>query len=98
MASFSMNVEKGRKFHLKSMEEIPQVIFDHNIPKCKGVPQSLLKTKCVTLHNEIGVAVAEGVCHSISSELVMKISGLLKDTYVVDLISKNLKEDKFLDD
>ena len=74
------------------------MISNHNTLERKSISPLLWMSKQVTLHNEIGVVVAEGICCSINSKLVIWISGLLGDTHIVVQISKNLKEDEFLDD
>jgi hypothetical protein len=67
----SINIGEERKFHSESEEEVPQVISNHNILECKSIPHLLWTSKRVTLHNEIGVAVVEGICCSINSKLVI---------------------------
>ena len=56
--------------------------LDTPVPNCEGFPRKLWVTKCVTLKNEAGVDVAEGICHSINSELVLGHTGPLEDSHV----------------
>jgi hypothetical protein len=79
-------------------DEVPFVISHRDIPECEGVPCHLWMTKCVSLHNEYGVAVGEGICHSVKSDLVVGSNGPLGDTHVVVQILKSLKLDEFPDD
>jgi hypothetical protein len=78
--------------------EVQPRISDHDSPECEGVLHYLWMTKCVSLHNEDGVAVAEGICHSVKSDLVIGTSGPLGKTHVVVQISKSMKEGEFSDD
>lgn len=82
MASYSINVGEESKFQSEFKEEVPHVIFDCDIPKYKGVPSLLWIIKCVFMHNEYKVAMVEMICHGVSSELVIKASGPLRDTHV----------------
>jgi hypothetical protein len=58
------------------------------------VPHLLWTTKCESLHNDNWIAVAEGICHSVSSELVIGTSRQLGNTHVAIQISKSFKEDE----
>jgi hypothetical protein len=51
----------------------------------------------VSLHNDNGIGVEEGICHCVKSDLVVGSIGPLEDKHVVVQISKNLKSDEFLD-
>jgi hypothetical protein len=51
------------------------VICDRDIPECKGVPRHLRMTKYVSLHNDNIVAVVEGICHNVSSNLIIGTLG-----------------------
>jgi hypothetical protein len=55
------------------------------------VPRHLWTTKCVSLHNDNGIAIGEGICHSVHFNLVVGSNGPLGDTHVVVQISKSLK-------
>ena len=79
-------------------EDNQEVIFDRDIPECNGVPHHLWTTKCVSLHNNDGIAVGEGICHSVKSNLVVGSTGPLGDTHVAVQISRSLKPDEFPDD
>jgi hypothetical protein len=79
-------------------EEVYELFSDRDIPECEGVPQHLWTTKCVSLHNCDGIAVGEGICHSVKSDLVLGSTGLLGDAHVAVQISRSLKPDEFLDD
>jgi hypothetical protein len=47
---------------LSNMEDnIQQLLSDCDIPECEGVPRHLWTTKCVSLHNDDGIVVGEGV-------------------------------------
>jgi hypothetical protein len=48
--------------------------------------------KCVSLHNDKGVAVGEGICCNASSDLVIWTARALRRMHVVVQISKTLKE------
>jgi hypothetical protein len=61
-----------RDFDSKFEEDVHQVIFNRNIPECKGVPCHLWMTKCVSLHNDNGVAMVEGIYHSVSPYLIIE--------------------------
>ena len=52
------------------------------IPDCEGLPRRLWNTKCVTLYNEEGRLVGEGMCHSVKSDLVVGTNGPLGDSHV----------------
>jgi hypothetical protein len=57
---------------LSDIEDGVQEVFsDQDIPECEGVPRHLWTTKCVSLHNNDGIAVGEGICHSVKSDLVV---------------------------
>jgi hypothetical protein len=62
------------------------------------MPRHLWMTKCASLHNNNGIAVGEGICHSVKSDLVVESTRPLGDTHVAVQISKSLKPDEFLDD
>jgi hypothetical protein len=79
-------------------EEVHEVFSDRDIPECEGVPRHLWTTKCVSLYNCDGIAVGEGICHSVKSDLVLGSTGPLRDTHVAIQISRSLKPDEFSDD
>lgn len=61
-----------------------------NIPNCEGIPRRLWVTKFVTLYGNEGRPVAEGLCHSISYDLVLGSNGPLGHSRVAVQISKSL--------
>ena len=63
-------------------EDDHEVISDRDIPECKGVPCHLWTTKCVSLYNSNGIAMEEGICHSVKSDLIFGSTGLLGDMHV----------------
>jgi len=69
-----------------------------DIPKCEGVPWSLWITKLVTLLNEVGPLEAEGICHSVSFELVLCATTPLGDLHIPVQISKTLSSNHVLDE
>jgi hypothetical protein len=79
-------------------DNIQQLLCDRDIPECKGVPRHLWTTKCLSLHNDDGITVGEGICHSVKSSLLVGSTGPLGDTQVAIQISKSLKPDEFPDD
>jgi hypothetical protein len=98
MASSSIHVGFENDPLLDMEDEVEELLSDRDIPKCEGVPHHLWTTKCVSLHNNDGIVVGEGICHSAKSDLVVGSIGPLGDTHVVVQISKSLKPDEFLDD
>jgi hypothetical protein len=78
-------------------EEVHEVFSDRDIPECEGVPRHLWTTKCMSLHNCNGIAVGEGICHSVKSDLVLGSTGPLGNTHVAVQISRSLKPDEFPD-
>src|SRR5665811_226824 len=98
MASSSGTIPFGSDLYSDVEEDVPEVISDRDIPECEGVPRHLWTTKCVSLHNSDGIAVGEGICHSVKSDLVVGSSGPLGDTHVAVQISWSLKPDEFPDD
>lgn len=71
--------------------QIPDVMVD-DIPVCEGIPRRLWNTRCVIIQNEEGLPVAEGICHSVSFDLVFGSHGPLGDTHVGILITRSLSE------
>ena len=66
------------------------------IPECEGLPQRLWNTKCVTLVNEEGKLVREGMCHSVKSDLVVGTNGPLDDSHVAIHICRSHSEEDIL--
>ena len=63
------------------------------IPECEGLPRRLWNTKCVTLYNEGGKLVGEGMCHSVKSDLVVGANGPLGDSHVAIHICQSHSKD-----
>lgn len=70
------------------LASLPEVSED--IPSCEGIPRRLWAAKFVTLHGVGGFPVAEGLCHSVSYDLVLGCNGPLGDSHVAVQISKSL--------
>jgi hypothetical protein len=51
----------------------------------------------VSLHNSDGIALGEGICHSVKFDLVVGSTGPLGDTHVAVQVSRSLKPDEFPD-
>ena len=62
------------------------------------MPCHLWTTKYVSLHNSNSIALEEGICHSVKSDLVVESMGPLGDTHVAVQISRSLKLDEFPND
>ena len=41
------------------------------VEQCEGIPRKSWMTKCVVLKNEAGVVVCKGICHNVSSDLII---------------------------
>ena len=52
----------------------------------------------MTLYNDDKVPVAEGICHGINSDLIIRTTRSLGKTHVIVQISKTLKKDEFSKD
>ena len=52
----------------------------------------------MSLHNSNGIALGEGICHNVKSDLVVESTGPLGDIHVAVHISRSLKPDEFPDD
>ena len=64
------------------------------VPDCEGLPRRLWNTKCVTLFNEEGRLVGEGMCHSVKLDLVVGANGPLGDSHIAIQICRfHSKED-----
>jgi hypothetical protein len=59
------------------------------------MPRHLWTTECVSLYNDNRIAMGEGICHSVKSNLVVGSTGPLGDTHALVQISKSLKPDEF---
>lgn len=80
-------------FMASSEDEFQNVeAMNEEVPECEGLPRRLWNTMVVTLFNEAGELVGEGVCHSVNSDLVLGANGHLGDTHVAIHISKSHSE------
>ncbi len=62
--------------------------------QCEGLRRSLWITKCVTLKNDEGVDVAQGICNSVDADLVVDSDGKpLGDNRVAIQIAESLCEE-----
>ena len=41
------------------------------VAECEGVPRKSWMSKCIVLKNEAGVVVGKGICHNVSSDLII---------------------------
>jgi hypothetical protein len=98
MASSSVRVGYENDPLSDMEDEVEELLFDRDIQEYKGVPRHLWTTQCMSLHNNDGIAVGEGICHSVKSDLVVGSTGPLGDMHVAVHISKSLKLDEFPDD
>ncbi len=78
-------------------EDLDQCEDEVDIPACDGIPRGLWATKFVTLKNDSGIPIAEGICHSVKSDLVIGSSGPLGNTHVAVHVCKTLLDDETLD-
>ena len=64
------------------------------IPECEGLLRWLWNTKCMTLVNEEGKLVGEGMCHSVKSDLVVGTNSPLGDSHVaIHICQSHSQED-----
>ena len=98
MASSSGAIPYGNDPVSDVEKDVQEVISNRDILECEDVPHHLQTMKCVPLHNSDVIALGEGICYSIKSNLVVGSMGPLRDTHVVVQISRSLKPDEFLDD
>ena len=64
------------------------------IPEYEGLPRQLWNTKQMTLYNEEGKLVWEGMCHSVKSDLVVGANSPLSDSHVaIHICQSHFKED-----
>jgi hypothetical protein len=82
MASLSVRVRSENDLLSDMEDEVEELLSNRDIPECKGVLHHLWTTKCVSLHNNDGIAVGVGICHSIKSDLVVGSTGPLGDMHV----------------
>ena len=75
----------------ESMDSQPEEVVV--IPDCEGIPRPMWMTKVVDLHSSSGVHVAQGICYSVSSDVVIGANGPLGDLHVAVQISKTLNNE-----
>ena len=46
-------------------------ILPEGVAECEGIPRKSWMTKCVILKNEAGVVVGKGICHNVSSDVII---------------------------
>ena len=63
--------------------------MNEDIVDCEGLLRSQWNMKCVTLFNEDGLLDDEGTCHSVNSDLMIRVDSPLGDTHVAVFISKS---------
>ena len=68
------------------------------IPDYEGIPRPMWMTQVVDLHSSAGVHVAQGICYSVSSDVVIGANGPLGDLHVAVQISKTLNHEAILDE
>ena len=73
-------------------------VQDSVIPECEGIPRQSWTRKCKVLYNSNGVAVAEGICCNISSDVVTRSLGPLGDSHVAIQILSSLSLDDVPDE
>jgi hypothetical protein len=95
VAFFSIHGRDDSDYHFE-FEEVQLVISNLDIPKCKGVPCHLWMAKCVTLHNDNGVAMAERIYNSINSDLVIKMVVFLGRRMLLFRYQRALRRMSFL--
>ena len=63
------------------------------VAQCEGISRKSWMTKCVLLKNEVGVVVGKGICHNVSSDLIIDNDNQpLGDDRVVVQIAESLSE------
>ena len=68
-------------------------ILPEGVAECEGVPRKSWMTKCVVLKNEVGVVVGKGICHNVSSDLIIDSDNQpLGDDRVAVQIAESLSE------
>ena len=69
------------------------------VAQCEGIPGKSWMTKCIVLKNEAGVVVGKGICHNVSSNLVIDSDNQpLRDDRVAVQIAESLSEQDVLSD
>ena len=63
------------------------------VVQCEGIPRKSWMTKCVVLKNEAGMVVGKGICHNVSSDLIIDNDNQpLGDDRVAVQIAESLSE------
>jgi len=74
---------------------IPAPTLPAGVAHCDGIPRAKWNTKCVTLRNNAGVDVANGVCQNVNPELVIDMDGRpFGDDRVAVQIAESLCEEQ----
>ena len=69
------------------------------VAQCEGIPRKSWMTKCVSLMNEARVLVGKGICHKVSSDLIIESDNHpLGDDRIVVQIAEFLSENKISSD
>jgi len=72
----------------------PEPTVPAGVALCDGIPRTKWNTKCVSLRNDAGVDVANGLCQNVDPELVIDMDGRsLGDDRVAILIAESLCEE-----
>ena len=73
----------------------PRLVLSKGVAQCESFGRPSWITKCVTLINELGMDVAQGICHSVKADLVIDSNDMpLGNDCVAVQIAKLLVEDK----
>jgi len=84
-----MDIHEPTKF------AIPSSTLPAGVALCDGIPRAKWNTKCVTLRNDAGEDVTNGVCQNVDPELVIDMDGRpLGDNRVAVQIAKSLCEEQ----
>ena len=63
------------------------------VAQCEGIPRKSWMTKCVVLKNETSMVVGRGICHNMSSDLVIDNDNLGDDRVAVQIVESLSKHD-----
>ena len=65
------------------------------VAQCEGIPRKSWMTKCVSLMSETSVLVGKGICHNVSSDLIIDSNNHhLGDDRIAVQIVESLSEDE----
>ena len=82
----------------ESIDGQPKEVEVVVIPDCEGIPRPMWITQVVDLHSSSGVHIAQGICYSVSSDVVIGVDGPLGDLHVAVQISKTLNHEAVPDE